>query len=88
MHDTRAAVLFHFIRLVLDFGNGFFYFFLLLRCCFFLFLLSYSFHTKGSVFVVIGLVVLKITCIGEIFLYSFPFLFVQNLKFDCIVGIL
>lgn len=27
MHDTRAALLFHFIHLVLDFGNGFFSFF-------------------------------------------------------------
>jgi len=88
MHDTRAALLFHFIRLVLDFGNGFFFFLFSSPLLFFLFLLSYSFHTKGSVFVVIGLVVLKITCIGEIFFYSFLFLFVQNLKFDCIVGIL
>jgi len=33
----------------------------------------------------IGLVVLKITCIGEIFCYSFLFLFVRNLKIDCIL---
>jgi len=36
----------------------------------------------------IGLVVLRITCIGEIFFYSFLFLFVQNLKIDCIVMVL
>jgi len=75
MHDTRAALLFHSIRLVLDFGNGFFLF-SSPSLLFFLFFLSYSLHTKGSVFVVIGLVVLKITCIGEIFFCFFLFLFV------------
>jgi len=49
----------------------FFFFFFSPSLLFFLFLLSYSFHTKGSVFVVIGLVVLKITFLhrGNLFLF-------------------